>query len=311
MQDRDQQANPYYLGVDGGGSKTLAIVVDAEGHEVGRGQAGGSNHNNVGLESALYNMRLAISNAAETVGSALPFRKAWLGISGLDRPADHVMWREHLHDCAEVLHMTNDGELGLSALEGGVGITVIAGTGSIILGVDGQGQTTRAGGWGYALGDEGSGYYIAQKALIAAVHAADGRGPQTRLLEMIMLHWGIAQPEDIIGEVYIADFKAKIARLSRGVFQMAREGDVIAQEIAEQGAKELALAVHTVYQRLEFPEQKVPLALIGGLLVNESEYRARFLNAIRDYGHEIGQVEIVEEPALSAARAAVHLPENE
>src|SRR5947209_1166737 len=169
MDSRDHQAGHYYLGVDSGGTKTIAVIVDGQGQEQGRGLAGASNPNNIGLEPAMRNLRLAIESAMQAAGSQAPLHKAWLGISGFSRPADYDVFYPYLHDLADAIHMTNDGELGLSTLEGAVGVAIIAGTGSIVLGRNAQGKGVRAGGWGYLLGDEGSGYYVAQQALIAAV----------------------------------------------------------------------------------------------------------------------------------------------
>ncbi|HEX4202628.1 MAG TPA: BadF/BadG/BcrA/BcrD ATPase family protein [Ktedonobacteraceae bacterium] len=307
MHAQAQQAGTYYLGVDGGGSKTLAVVVDTQGHEVARGEAAGSNHNNVGMEVAMRNLRLAIENASVAAAYPLPFGKAWLGISGLDRPDDHQTLLPLLQDVAQQVHLTNDGELGLSALDNAAGVAIIAGTGSIILGRDSQGRTARTGGWGYLIGDEGSGYFIAHNALIAAARSSDGRGPQTLLLDLILEHWHISKPEDLIGQVYVGDSKAKVAQLARCVFQAARQGDAIAQQIVTLGAEELALAVHAVCQQLDFPQHNVPLALVGSLLVHETTYRASFLASVRQHGYEPGQVAIVETPALSAAQAAITL----
>src|SRR5689334_24342092 len=114
MDSLDHQAGPYYLGVDGGGTKTIAVIVDAQGQEQGRGFAGSSNPNNIGLELAMHNLRMAIENALQAAGSQAPLHKAWLGISGFSRPDDYEIYYPYLHDLADIIHMTNDGELGLS-----------------------------------------------------------------------------------------------------------------------------------------------------------------------------------------------------
>ena len=304
MDSLDQQASHHYLGVDSGGTKTLAVIVDALGQEQGRGFAGSSNPNNIGLAPAMRNLRQAIENAIQASGSQAPLHKAWLGISGFSRPADYDVFYPYLHDLADVIHITNDGELGLSTLEGAVGVAIIAGTGSIVLGRNAQGKGVRAGGWGYLLGDEGSGYYVAQQALTAAVRAADGRGQPTILLDLILQHWGIRNPIDIISQVYVEEHKAKIAQFSTHVFKAARDGDSIAAQIVQKAAQELALAARAVASRLAF--SPVPLALTGGLLEHEANYREQVLAYISEE-YELGQVEIVTDPGLSAARAIINL----
>jgi N-acetylglucosamine kinase-like BadF-type ATPase len=296
----------YYLGIDGGGSKTLAIIVDAQGTEVGRGQAGSSNHTGVGLTRASANIYAAVAQARQGLGEQIPIQKAWLGIAGIDRQADQQMFEAHVQSLASTVYVTNDAELALSALPATVGVVVIAGTGSISLGRNAHGQTTRSGGWGHILGDEGSGYALGHQALRAAVRAADGRGPQTLLLESIIQEWQIQQADDIIGEVYGNDDKAKIARLSSCVFQAEQRGDAVAHEIVQNNLAELVLVVRTVGTKLGFSaQQPLPLALGGGLLLNESHFQSRFLEQLRQQ-QAIDLIVHVDQPALSAARSVIH-----
>lgn len=296
----------YYLGIDGGGSKTLAIIVDAQGNEIGRGQAGSSNHTGVGLTRATENIHAAVAQARRSLDEQAPIHKAWLGISGIDRQADQQMLEERVRSLAEIVYVTNDAELALSALPGTVGVVLIAGTGSISLGRNPQGQTTRSGGWGHILGDEGSGYALGHQALRAAVRAADGRGPQTLLLESIIQMWQLQQADDIIGEVYGNDDKAKIARLSSCVFEAEQQGDSVAHEIVQHNLDELVLVVRAVGKKLGFSEKNaLPLALSGGLLLNEAHFQTRFLEQLRQQ-QSIDPIVHVDQPALSAARSVIH-----
>nr|BBH95657.1 N-acetylglucosamine kinase [Thermogemmatispora argillosa] len=300
---RDEE---FYLGVDGGGSKTLAIVVDRHGRERGRALAGSANYVSVGQEEAIRQVRLAAERALQAAGAVNRPRAAWIGLAGLDRPADHAVLSPPLATLAEQVYVTNDAELPLAALEQAIGVVLIAGTGSIALGRDACGRVRRAGGWGYLLGDEGSGYDIGRQALQAAARAADGRGPHTSLLPRILAHWGLERAEDLIGVVYHSQETAAIAQLATCVFAAAREGDPVARRIVGNAAAELALAALVVSHQLEFPENVVPLALAGSLLVREAPFRAQILRRLRAR-RRLGQVVIVEEPALSAAKAAIHL----
>ncbi|WP_376795251.1 BadF/BadG/BcrA/BcrD ATPase family protein [Thermogemmatispora sp.] len=296
----------FYLGVDGGGSKTLAIVVDRYGHERGRALAGSANYASVGQEEAVRQVRLAAERALQAAGARSQPRAAWIGLAGLDRPADHAVLFPPLATLADQVYLTNDAELPLAALEQAIGLVLIAGTGSIALGRDARGRLRRAGGWGYLLGDEGSGYDIGRQALQAATRAADGRGPHTSLLPRILAHWGLERPEDLIGLVYHGLETAAIARLATCVFAAAREGDLVARRIVGHAATELALAALVVSDHLEFPENVLPVALAGSLLVREAPFRAQILRRLRAR-RRLGQVVIVEEPALSAAKAAIRL----
>ncbi len=295
-----------FLGIDGGGSKTLAVIVDAEGRERGRALAGSANYAAVGLEQAVANLHAAAEQAAQAAGCRLPVKAAWLGLAGVDRPADQALLLPRLQTLADSMRLTNDAELLLSALDDAVGVAIVAGTGSIALGRNARGATARAGGWGHILGDEGSGYEIGRLALQAATRAADGRGEATTLLERILAFWSLEQPDDLIGRVYSDDDKAAIARLSALVFSAAQAGDRVARKIAQHAADELALAALTVCVALDFSGGHVALALGGGLLIHEQRFQRQVLRRLRRR-LALGQVAIVEQPALSAAQAAITL----
>jgi len=295
----------YALGVDGGGSKTLAVVVDASGNECGRGLAGSSNYAAVGISQAMYAIRSALEEAVQMAGCTLPLQAAWLGLAGIDRSGDYDILFPHLQCIAKIVHLTNDAELVLSGLPEGVGIALIAGTGSIALGRDRHGTIVRAGGWGHIVGDEGSGYDLGRHCLQAVAKAADGRGQWTALVEHVLSHWDLNSASDIIGRVYPDCDKATIASLSTLVFMAARDGDEVASSIVKDAAYELALAAMAVKIKLNFPGEQVALALGGGLLLHEIDFRRLTLHAI-EKRLSIGEVALVEEPALSGARAALH-----
>ena len=174
-------AGPCFLGVDGGGTHTRAVLVDARGREIGRGQAAGANWASVGVAAALANIQRAVAAARAAAGVAGPARAAWCGLAGVDRPADRALIAPGLRDLAATLRLTNDAELALAVLPDRAGVCLVAGTGSIAVGRAPDGRTARAGGWGHVLGDEGSGYDIGRQALLAVARAADGRGPATAL----------------------------------------------------------------------------------------------------------------------------------
>jgi glucosamine kinase len=297
------ESGPFFLGVDGGASKTLAVVVDVEGNERGRGLAGSANYAAVGIKHALKSIKSAVRVAAKTAGCSSPFAAAWIGLAGIDRDEDRDILLPHLRDLAIDIHLTNDAELLLTALDGALGVALIAGTGSIALGRDAQGTAARSSGWGHIAGDEGSGYDIGRMALQAAARAADGRGEPTRLLDDILHHWELRVPSDILGIIYQDDSKARIARLTPLVFAAARFGDVAAQLIVAYAARELALAARTVSEKLSFAAGKIPLALGGGMLLHEADLREQVLSHLRETC-SLGQIALADQPALSAAQTA-------
>lgn len=301
---------PLCLGIDGGGSKTLAVIVDAAGRERGRGVAGSSNHEVVGMERALTAIHYAAERAALAAGIALPVASAWLGLSGVDHPGDCERFQPRVSSLARHARISNDAELALSALPQQVGVALIAGTGSIALGRDAAGRIARVGGWGHVFGDEGSGYAIGRAGLQAAARASDGRGPETVLLERILAAWELDAPESLLTRVYQSFDKTAIAALAPLVLALAAEGDEMAQRIEANAARELALAATTVARKLDFPPGPLPLACAGGVLTHHERLRGLVIAGIAGGAAPWTPVPVlVDEPATSAARALCEMSE--
>lgn len=297
------ETTPLFLGVDGGGSKTLAVIVDETGRERGRGVAGSSNHEVVGLESAVTAIRDAVGHATLAAHATPPLTAAWIGLAGIDHPRDVEMLTPAARSFATTVRISNDAELVLSALPRQVGVAVISGTGSIALGRDAKGTLVRVGGWGHILGDEGSGFGIGREALQCAVRAADGRGPATALLDSILKCWQLPSPESLLERVYPTFDKTAIAALAPLVLSLARAGDLMARRIEARAANELALAVMAVARRLGFVTGSLPVAFGGGVLLHEEGLRALVTRRLARRW-SIDPVLVVE-PASSAARALV------
>ncbi len=295
-----------YAGVDGGATKTLAVVVDSAGRERGRCAAGSGNYQAVGLRPAVDNITAAVTGAVRLAGGEPPLVAMWIGLAGVDRPEDAELLLPYLNSLAGRVRLTNDAELALTALPGALGVALISGTGSIALGRDAAGTQTRTGGWGHIIGDEGSGWEIGRSALQAVARAADGRGPRTTLVEAVMEHWELATPNGIIGKVYPDTDKSLVAGLTALVLREARKGDEVARGILDRAASELAVDVTTVGDQLHFPDGGLPLALAGGVLVNEEDFRESVLQRIREQ-RQLGEVAVVRDSPLSAARAAREL----
>ena len=296
-----------FLGVDGGASKTLAVVVDTQGREVGRALSGSGNHTVVGAERAAANILTAAAEAARLAGARLPLDGAWLGLAGVHRAMGRATMLARLAGVAHELRLTNDAALALGALQGGHGVALIAGTGSFALGHDAAGNAAQAGGWGHVMGDEGAGYDLGRRALQAAMRASDGRGPRTALLAAIMRVWSLDEPADLVPQVYSAFDATQIAQLAPVVLEVAASGDALARAIVARGAAELALAALTVCDGLALPADTLPLALAGSLMLHAPTYREQVLRQVRKRRPH-GETALVSDPALSAARALATQP---
>jgi N-acetylglucosamine kinase-like BadF-type ATPase len=289
----------FFLAVDGGGSKTQAVMVDSQGAVCGRGTAGSSNLRAIGVEQALAQLRAAIAEASG--GARCDVDAAWFGLAGIHGTDGANLLAPHLLSVAREVAITNDAEFALAGLENGPGVALIAGTGSIALGRAASGQMIQVGGWGHLLGDEGSAYDIGRRAAQAAARAADGRGPSTALLQLVLGRWGLTTPRQMIDHIYLTPEKAPIASLAPGVLALSRRGDHVARAIRRQACEELAQAAVAVIDALNLPGP-VPLILGGGLLIHERDVRAAVVARIRRR-RAVGRVTLVKEPALWAARS--------
>jgi len=259
----------YFIGVDGGASKTSALVVDEHGNPLGRGLAGPSNHLRVGIEEATRNVERAVNIALVEAGVAIRnVEYAYCGIAG----ADHPTHRQRVIDSLRIFFprgnfvVDTDARVALTGAVGfGAGIVIISGTGSVAFGRNGNAEEARSGGWGPTLGDEGSGYWIAREGLSAIVRAHDGRGFATAMTDLLCDAYGMCKPDDLPRFVYAATTQVDdIARYGKLVIDAAQAGDDVAREILTRGGSELAECVLAIARKLHMTDTEFPVAYVGG-----------------------------------------------
>lgn len=297
------------LGIDGGGSKTTALLADQNGQILGRGTAGSCAFQALPEADVRHALRQSTANAFSEAGIPVqPVSVLGLGISGVDRPGDHVKVQHLLKEenLASANIVVNDSELLLwcGALQGW-GIGVISGTGSIVFGRSQDGRSGRSGGWGFRFGDEGSGFMIGTAALRAVARADDGRGPQTQLTRLVLDHWGLEKPSDLIPYIYQGNLPyAQIACLASLVRTAAGRGDPAGLTILDEAAGELTLAVDALCRQLGF-KGSIPAALGGGVLLNIERVRSSLVLGVAGLGVLMEPLELVSEPAQGAVRMAL------
>jgi N-acetylglucosamine kinase-like BadF-type ATPase len=259
----------YYIGVDGGASKTAAIVVDENERKLGSGLAGASNHLRVGIEEATRNIERAVNTALVEAGIAIrDVEYAYCGIAGSDHPAH----RQKVIDALKVFFprgnfiVDTDARVALTGAIGfGAGVVVISGTGSVAFGRNSQGDEARAGGWGPTLGDEGSGYWIAREGLSAVVRAHDARGFTTRMTDLICAEYGMCNAEELPKFVYATTTHTDdIAKYGKVVIEAARADDDVARDILARAGAELVECVLAVARKLHMTDTDFPVAYVGG-----------------------------------------------
>jgi N-acetylglucosamine kinase-like BadF-type ATPase len=301
----------HVLGVDGGGTHTVALLAAVENGRVrivGRGDAGPSNMKAVGPAAAFAAIDRAVANAFARAGlPRAPVGAACLGLAGAGRAEDQASvtaWAARV-GLAEKTEAVGDMALPVAVLPDGWGVGVVAGTGSCVWARSAAGRTVRAGGWGPLLGDEGSAYALALAGLRAVVRAADGRGQRSGLADRLLGRMQLREPSQLVAAVYDGAWdRARLAGLAADVIRAADEGDAVAEGIVSNQVTDLAACVGAVMADVGLPRVGVPIALAGGLLVQAPTYRDRLLKSLGAMGIQPGHVLAVSEPAEGALRLA-------
>jgi N-acetylglucosamine kinase-like BadF-type ATPase len=257
----------HVLGIDAGGTKTVCQLADEHGTVLDEARGPGANLQASGelhVEKVLHDLMEDAIGDRDIVPRAI-----CLGIAGVDRADDAAIVRgimKRIGFKARVV-VVNDALVALEAgIPGDPGVVIISGTGSIAYGRNAANEAARAGGWGYVLGDEGSGYWIGRAALRAVLRQADRRGPATALTPMLLEHFGVEQPQGLIHEVYHTNLKpAAIGALARSVQSAFAVGDEAAIGILRGAANELESSALSVARRLGMVGQPFTFILAGGI----------------------------------------------
>jgi N-acetylglucosamine kinase-like BadF-type ATPase len=257
----------HVLGIDAGGTKTVCLLAEEGGQVLAEARGPGANLQAAGelaVEKVLHDVMEEALGDRGVVPAAI-----CLGIAGVDRPDDAAVVRgimKRIGYKARVL-VVNDALVALEAgAPGQPGVVIISGTGSICYGRNAEGRAARSGGWGYVLGDEGSGYWIGRAALRAVLREADQRGPVTALTPLLLAHFGVARAQGLIHEVYHTTLKPPaIGALAKSVQAAFSEGDAVAIGILRGAADELEASALSVARRLGLVGTGFPFVLAGGI----------------------------------------------
>jgi len=299
-----------FLGIDGGGSKTSCLIGD-ETSILGAGTAGGSNPVRVGEAQAREALATAIRQAC-AVANVNPsqIQGTCVGLAGAARPEISEPVRQCIAEFVpSEIDVVGDMVIALEAAFGSEpGVIVIAGTGSIAYGRNSKGQTARAGGWGFAISDEGSGHWIGRAAVAAAVRALDdaAEAMNQSLLESLMKFWQVKTREQLVVAAN-ATPPPDFAALFPAVLASADRGDRIALDVLAQAGGELASVARRVITRLFANAGTLSVAMSGGVFGSSPLVRQVFYNSLRSEHPEAAINPSVIEPvrgALALARKA-------
>jgi len=297
----------HVLGIDAGGTKTVCLLADASGRVLSSGRGPGANLQAQGeleVEKVLHEVMEGALAGRSIVPAAI-----CLGVAGADRPDDAAIIRGIMRRIGykSPTLVVNDALVALTAGAGdGTGIVVICGTGSICYGRDDEGRAARSGGWGYILGDEGSGYWIGRRALAAVVRHADGGGPATALTALALQHFRVQAVPGLVQEVHLRDPRRhRVASLAVAVQAALDEHDVVARTIVDAACDELVNAAGSVAERLSLRGAVFPLVLAGGVLRVLPALREQLLRRLLDVAPRSQPYILAEEPAVGAVRLAL------
>lgn len=272
------KSNIELLAVDGGGTKTRAVLVEADGTILGEGNAGASNYHVVGVEGAKKALVEAILAAFKDAGMETSYtvnvEKAVFALAGIDTTHDEREVEEVVGQVIEALSI----EMGtlqvendcLSALLGvtqnKAGILLIAGTGSIVFAHDGNNRIVRSGGWGHRVGDEGGGYWIGKQAISSVLKMYDGRGEETLLSKLILEEFKFNRIEDLYNWTYSDSYSIDhVGVLAAVVDEGFRLGDAVCKRILDCAVDELFLLIEAAIKKAEIGQKEFDLIFQGGV----------------------------------------------
>jgi glucosamine kinase len=297
------------IGVDGGGSKTRVVVADEQGREIVSvdGPASAVRPGHVDLSADVIAACARDALAAANMTHVVP-KVICVGVAGVGRePEREALWQALAsREIAEDVVVHTDAAIALDdAFAEGAGILLVAGTGSVAFGRGPDGTFARCGGWGPAVGDEGSGAWIGRRALNIAAAAADGREPDTALVNALLTAIEADDPSAIIPWATQAT-PAHFARLAPVVLQVAATGDLRANSLLSIAVEELVIHVRTLARRLFVDERaSAPVALAGGLLTRGAPLRKRLEHRMKTAvpGAQVRAADV--DPARGAVRGAM------
>jgi N-acetylglucosamine kinase-like BadF-type ATPase len=288
----------YFVGVDGGGTKTALVAITFDGQEVATALCGPLNYNFIGLDAAIENLGDGIAALGLPVESIAAIG---IGDPSIDDESESPAAKEFANRATNLfgvpVYVRSDAYMTLFALTGGqkAGVLIISGTGSMAIGEDDAGNISVTGGWGRLTGDEGSGYYIGLEGIRAALRAADGVAAKTALTSAALAHFGADKPRELI-PVFYGETEPDVAGFSRCVAECANDGDKVAENILLDAAAHLVRYASVLVENCHADV----LGVWGSVLCKNKTVRQAFENGVREKFPNI----TICEPRMSAELAA-------
>ena len=293
--------NPYFLGIDVGATKSHALIADVHGRAVGFGVGGPGSHEVIGYDGLRAVLHTVVDAALASAGIATAnIAGAGFGIAGYDWPGDAAPHHEVIASLglSAPYALVNDTIVGLVAgATEGWGVGVVSGTGSNCWGRDRQGREGRMTGGGEMFAEYAGGGDLVAKAVQAVALAWGRRGPHTRLTEAFVAQSGAADALDLLEGLYRGGYRLSAANAPL-VFQVAAEGDVVAQEVIHWAGRELGSLACGVIRQLGFEALDVEIVQIGSLYKGSPAMNETMLATIREVAPGARAVRLAAPPVI-------------
>lgn len=296
----------YVIGVDGGGTKTVAALADLKGKVLKITKTGSTNLNKIGLEKAIFNLKKLLSELLEN----FPQEKivlAFLGLAGgLERDKGKRIQIKKALAKNFSFPIVVEGDQKVAFRTGSDeknGVLIIGGTGSITMGWRDRKEAI-SGGWDWLLGDQGSAFWVGKRALEEAIKIFDRRSKRkSKLPDLIFKKWQIKKEKDLYQKFYDSNFVEKVASVSKLVDKAAKEKDELAQKILKEGGKELAQMAIAVIKKLRF-KGEFPIVLVGGMFKSKIVLNA-VKKEIKKFAPGVNFILPKKEPVIGAVKLAI------
>jgi N-acetylglucosamine kinase-like BadF-type ATPase len=303
---------PAVLAVDGGSTKTDAVLVDLAGAVLGRARVGPSNHQLVGVDGMVDALADAVQAAADDARMDASARGpvARVGVfclAGIDLPVDEERLAPAIEAkgwAADVVLRNDTFAVSRAGTTSPWGVGVVCGTGMNCAGIGPDGRTVRFPALAELSGDFApGGAWLGVRALGLALRASDGRGPATLLTERVPGHLGFADAESVLGAVYAGELSYnRLFELARVLLDAAADGDAPAREAADTLADEVVAFVRAAVNRLDVAGEEVEVVLGGGIFdTGDPEFHERVARGIRATAPRATLVRLRAPPVLGAA----------
>ncbi|UZE93456.1 MAG: hypothetical protein IB617_01320 [Candidatus Nealsonbacteria bacterium] len=307
--ERVKRVEGYVIGVDGGGTKTIAVLANLEGRILKIARAGSSSPRNVGIKKATDNVAKAINKLLKQKKDA-KIISTFIGLPAVAeefKSKKKEIKKEISKKVPEIfkgkVEIGSDQEVAFrSGSDQKDGVLVIAGTGCVARGWRGKKQA-HSSAWGW-LADEGSAFFVGQKTFQVIFKDLDGRGPKTLLTKLTFKELKLRKKEDLVDFIYSKNPTVTVPLLSIICDKASKRGDKIAKKIMVEAGQELVLAAEPVIKKLKLESLKFPLVLVGGIFKSKIVLN-RVKKEIKKIAPKVKFIRPKEEPVVGAVKLAI------